>query len=137
MMSTLSKAKICLHFSNFALVQSIYTLCKSIYIAEKGKVWGKNSYANLLLSYANRFALMAEANLVQKQLCKSIVVLCKSICTVKLLKNALFEGYFDLVPTKHKHTKAQSNIFGILVSKTIYTRKTLVLDDSFADVLST
>src|SRR3954465_4632371 len=130
MMSTLQKAEICLHFSRFVLVQSICTLCKSIYIAEIGKIWGKNSYANRLLSYANRFALMAEANLVQKQLCKSI-------CTVKLLKNALFEGYFDLVPTKHKHPKAQSNIFGILVSKTTYTRKTLVLDYSFADELST
>src|SRR3954462_4343804 len=56
-------------------------------MAEKGKIWGKNSYANRLLSYANRFTLMAEANLVQKQLCKSIYTLCKSICTVKLLKN--------------------------------------------------
>src|SRR3954468_19456834 len=137
MMSTLQKAEICLHFSKFVLVQSICTLCKSIYMAEKGKIWGKNSYANRLLSYANRFALMAEANLVQKQLCKSIYTLCKSICTVKMLKNALFEGYFDLVPTKHKHTKAQGNIFGILVSKTIYTSKTLVLDDFFADELST
>src|SRR3954462_4653200 len=81
MMSTLQKAEICLHFSKFVLVQSICTLCKSIYMAEKGKIWGKNSYAN-------RFALMAEANLVQKQLCKSIYTLCKSICTVKMLKNA-------------------------------------------------
>src|SRR3954462_12582083 len=129
MMSTLQKAEICLHFSRFVLVQSICTLCKSIYMAEKGKIWGKNSYANRLLSYANRFALMAEANLVQKQLCKSIYTLCKSICTVKMLKNALFEGYFDLVPTKQKHTKVQGNIFGILVSKTCTSRETLVFDD--------
>src|SRR3954470_3874036 len=129
MMSTLSKSEICLHFSKFALVQSIYTLCKSIYIVEKGKIWGKNSYVNRFAHYANRFALMAEAKSGQNQLCKSIYTLCKSICTVKLLKNALFEGYFDLVPTKHKHTKAQGNIFGILVSKTYTSRKTLVFDD--------
>src|SRR4051812_22107182 len=130
MMSTLPKAEICLHFSKFALVQSIYTLCKSIYIAEKGKICGKNSYVNRFAHYANRFAVMAEAKYGQNQSCKSIYTLCKSICTVTLLKNALFDGYFDLVPTKHKHTKAQGNIFGILISKTTYTRKTLVFDDS-------
>src|SRR3954468_8345546 len=107
MMSTLSKAEICLHFSKFALVQSIYTLCKSIYIAEKGKIWGKNSYVNRFAPYANRFALMAEANMVQKQLCKSIYTLCKSICAVKMLKNAplmdIFTWYLQNTDTQeHK-----------------------------------
>src|SRR3954466_5141629 len=92
MMSTLQKAEFCLHFSKFALVQSIYTLCKSIYMAEKGKIWGKNSYANRFAPYANRFELVAQANLVQKLLCKSINTLCKSICTVKMLKNAPLMG---------------------------------------------
>src|SRR4051812_36555627 len=105
------------HWCNrFTLYANLFTLLK------KGKIWGKNSYANRLLSYANRFALMEEANMVQNQLCKSIYTLCKSICTVKMLKNAPFDGCFYLVPTKHKHTKAQGNIFDILVSKTIYTR---------------
>jgi len=49
-----------------------------------------------------------------------------------------FDGYFDLVPTKHKQPRAQGNIFGILVSKAIYIQtKTGVLDDSFAYELST
>src|SRR4051812_14079075 len=104
MMTHTSKVENCLHSSKFTLVQSIVSLCKSICTIEKGKIWCKNSCANRLLSYTNRFSLMAEANLGQKQLCKSIYTLCKSICTGKMLKNAIFDGYLGLVPTKHKHT---------------------------------
>src|SRR3954464_3913398 len=103
---TTLNAEFCLHFSKFALVQSIYTLCKSIYIAEKGKIWGKNSYVNRFAPYANRFALMAEANLVQNQLCKSIYTLCKSICTVKMLKNALLK---DILTWYLQNTNTQEH----------------------------
>jgi hypothetical protein len=80
---------------------------------------------------------MAEANLVQKQLCKSIYTLCKSICTVKMLKNAPLMGILTwyLQNTNIQEHKAIFLVFWLVKQ---YTQtKTWVLDDSFADELST